>query len=232
MAFDNSLVSRVNGTSTTGGTNGSGMGATSASDLGEEFMSLLVAQLKNQDPLNPMENSEFTSQIAQINTVSGIDKLNNTLSSITGQIDASQKLQAGAMVGRGVLVEGNKIHVDNNTVLPFGIELDDDAAKVTATITDGSGRIINQYDLTKSGPMSAGVQSFNWDGTDASNTRVEDGTTYQVSIAATDGSGRAVASRALQYGYVSGVMTANNATKLDLGPNMGSVAFNDVKQIL
>ncbi|WP_438767229.1 flagellar hook assembly protein FlgD [Kushneria sp. TE3] len=228
MAFDSSLVTRVNGTGTTGGTNGSGMGATSASDLGEEFMSLLVAQLKNQDPLNPMENSEFTSQIAQINTVSGIDKLNNTLSSITGQIDASQKLQAGAMVGRGVLVEGDKVHVGNETILPFGIELDDDAAKVTATITDGSGRTINQYDL---GEIKAGVQSFNWDGTDVSKARVEDGT-YQVTIAATDSSGRAVASRALQYGYVSGVMTADNTTKLDLGPNMGSVAFNDVKQIL
>ncbi|WP_299261737.1 flagellar hook assembly protein FlgD [uncultured Kushneria sp.] len=228
MAFDNSLVGRVNGTSNTAGTNNSGMGATSASELGEEFMSLLVAQLNNQDPLNPMENSEFTSQIAQINTVSGIDKLNDTLSSITGQIDASQKLQAGAMVGRGVLVEGNKIQVGNDVVLPFGIELDGDAAKVTATITDGTGRTINQYDL---GEIKAGVQSFNWDGTDTTNARVEDGT-YQVTIAATDGSGRAVASRALQYGYVSGVMTANNTTKLDLGPNMGSVAFNDVKQIL
>ncbi|WP_445621593.1 flagellar hook assembly protein FlgD [Kushneria sp. Sum13] len=226
MAFDNALVSRVNGTSTTGGT--SGMGATSASELGEEFMSLLVAQLNNQDPLNPMENSEFTSQIAQINTVSGIDKLNDTLSSITGQIDASQKLQAGAMVGRGVLVEGNKVQVGKDTVLPFGIELDDDAAQVTATITDASGRTINQYDL---GEIKAGVQSFNWDGTDTSNARVEGGT-YQVTIAAIDGSGRAVASRALQYGYVSGVMTGGNATRLDLGPNMGSVAFNDVKQIL
>ncbi len=226
MAFDSALVGQVNGTSSTVGSKG--MGATSASELGEEFMSLLVAQLKNQDPLNPMENSEFTSQIAQINTVSGIDKLNNTLASITGQIDASQKLQAGAMVGRGVLVEGNKIQVGKDVVLPFGIELDGDAAKVTATITDGSGRTINQYDL---GEIKAGVQSFNWDGTDASKTRVEDGA-YQVTIAATDSSGRAVASRALQYGYVSGVMTANNATRLDLGPNMGSVAFNDVKQIL
>ncbi|ARS54082.1 flagellar hook assembly protein FlgD [Kushneria konosiri] len=226
MAFDSSLVSRVNGTSTTGGT--SGMGATSASELGEEFMSLLVAQLNNQDPLNPMENAEFTSQIAQINTVSGIDKLNDTLSSITGQIDASQKLQASAMVGRGVLVEGNRIQVGKDTVLPFGIELDDDAAKVTATITDGSGRTINQYDL---GAIKAGVQSFSWDGTDESKARVEDGT-YQVTIAATDASGRAVASRPLQYGYVSGVMTSNNTTKLDLGPNMDSVAFNDVKQIL
>ncbi|MFC0338516.1 flagellar basal-body rod modification protein FlgD [Kushneria avicenniae] len=229
MAIDSSLVSRVNGTAAAAGTSGGkGVGSTSASDLGDEFMSLLVAQLKNQDPLNPTDNSEFTAQIAQINTVSGIDKLNNTLSSITGQIDASQKLQAGAMVGRGVLVEGNKVQVGKDTVLPFGIELDDDAAKVTATITDGSGRTINQYDL---GALKAGVQSFNWDGNDDSKARVEDGT-YQVTIAATDASGRAVASRPLQYGYVSGVMTSDNTTKLDLGPNMGSVAFNDVKQIL
>lgn len=231
MAFDNSVVGRVNGTAAaaaTGTSGGKGMGGTSASELGDEFMSLLVAQLKNQDPLNPMENSDFTAQIAQINTVSGIDKLNNTLSSITGQIDASQKLQASAMVGRGVLVEGNKVQVEGDVVLPFGIELDGDAAKVTATITDGTGRTVNQYDL---GEIKAGVQSFNWNGEDSSKTRVENGI-YQVTIAATDSSGRAVASRALQYGYVSGVMTGDKTTKLDLGPNMGSVAFNDVKQIL
>lgn len=227
MAIDSSVISSVNGTSSTVGSS-SGMGATSASELGEEFMSLLVAQLQNQDPLNPMENSEFTSQVAQINTVSGIDKLNDTLSSITGQIDASQKLQASALVGSGVLVEGNSIQVGNDVVLPFGVELDAAASSVTATITDSTGKIINQYDL---GAMEAGVQSFNWDGTDQSNAQVGDGT-YSVAIAATDSSGRAVASRALQYGYVSGVMTADNTTKLDLGPNMGSVAFDDVKQIL
>ncbi|WP_456267398.1 flagellar hook assembly protein FlgD [Kushneria sp. AK178] len=226
MAIDSSMLARVNGTSATDGS--SGKGKSSAGELGEEFMSLLVAQLKNQDPLNPMENSEFTSQIAQINTVSGIDKLNETLSSVTGQIDASQKMQAGAMVGRGVLVEGDRVQVDGDVVLPFGVELDDDAASVTATITDGSGRTINQYDL---GELKAGVQSFNWNGQDASDARVDDGI-YKVTINATDASGRAVTSRALQYGYVSGVMTGDNTTKLDLGPNMGNVAFNDVKQIL
>lgn len=227
MEFDSSTLDAVNGAASRLSQSG-GMGAQSAAEMGDQFLKLLVTQLNNQDPLNPMENAEFTSQIAQINTVSGIDSLNDTLSSITGQIDASQKLQAGNMVGRGVLVEGDEIWVDGDTVLPFGVEMGADASQATATISDANGRVINQYDL---GALEAGVQSFNWDGTDATGARMSDGK-YKVSISATDGSGHAVESSALQYGYVSGVMTGGDGTLLDLGPNQGHASIADVKQIL
>src|SRR3546814_2899717 len=79
------------------------------SDTQNQFLSLLVTQLQNQDPLNPMDNAEVTSQIAQLSTVNGITQLNNTLLALTGQMDVSQSMQAANLIGKGVLVPGTKV---------------------------------------------------------------------------------------------------------------------------
>ncbi len=83
---DTTANSSVSSTSTTG--SNSLTGSNSASDLQGSFLTLLVAQLKNQDPTNPMQNNELTTQLAQISTVSGIEKLNTTLGSVSGQINS------------------------------------------------------------------------------------------------------------------------------------------------
>lgn len=70
---------------------------------------VISGAVENQDPTNPMENNELTTQLAQINTVSGIEKLNTTLGAITGQIDSSQSLYATSLIGRGVMVPGTNI---------------------------------------------------------------------------------------------------------------------------
>ena len=97
-------------------------------ELRESFLRLLTTQLQNQDPLKPLENHEMTSQIAQINTVSGIEQLNQTLMAITGQIDTNRALQASALIGKGVLVPGDKVMLEQGEegelfTTPFGIEL-------------------------------------------------------------------------------------------------------------
>lgn len=80
-------------------------------DIKGNFLTLLITQMKNQDPTNPMQNNELTSQLAQISTVEGIETLNKTVNNIVGQIDQSQALRASSLVGRGVMVSGNKIVV-------------------------------------------------------------------------------------------------------------------------
>lgn len=90
-------------------TSSSSLTGSNAADLQSSFLTLLVAQLKNQDPTNPMENNELTSQLAQISTVSGIEKLNTTLGSISGQIDNSQSLQASNLIGHGVMIPGTTV---------------------------------------------------------------------------------------------------------------------------
>src|SRR3954470_18478219 len=78
----------------------------------ERFLKLLVAQMQNQDPLSPMDNAQVTSQMAQINTVSGIEKLNTTVQGLSSQFIQLQAVQGASLVGRDVIVAGNKLSVD------------------------------------------------------------------------------------------------------------------------
>ena len=103
----------VSNTSTSTGS--SSLTGNSASDLQGSFLTLLVAQLKNQDPTNPMQNNELTTQLAQISTVSGIEKLNTTLGAVSGQIDNSQSLQASNLIGHGVMIPGTTILAGTST---------------------------------------------------------------------------------------------------------------------
>ena len=88
----------------------------------ERFMSLLVAQLKNQDPLAPMDNAQVTSQMAQLNTVTGINKLNTTMQGVANSINGNQTAQATSMLGRAVLTEGNDLKLaDGEAVGSIGM---------------------------------------------------------------------------------------------------------------
>ncbi|CAG8937778.1 MULTISPECIES: flagellar hook assembly protein FlgD [Pantoea] len=205
--------------------NTSGTG-NNAQDLQNQFLTMLVTQLKNQDPTNPMDNSQLTTQLAQINTLSGIEKLNTTLGSISGQISTSQSLQSSTLIGHGVMVNGGQILVGNGTTTPFGVELASASTGTSATIKDASGTVIDTVDL---GALSAGVHTFSWDGKLTDGSVAPDGK-YSVAIAASNGNAQLVA-QPLNYAYVNGVSTANNTTKLDLG-TMGSATLDDVRQIL
>lgn len=205
--------------------NTSGTG-NNAQDLQNQFLTMLVTQLKNQDPTNPMDNSQLTTQLAQINTLSGIEKLNTTLGSISGQISTSQSLQSSTLIGHGVMVNGGQILVGNGTTTPFGVELTSASTGASATIKDAGGNVIDTVDL---GALSAGVHTFSWDGKLTDGSVAPDGK-YSVAIAASNGNTQLVA-QPLNYAYVNGVSTANNTTELDLG-TMGSATLDDVRQIL
>ena len=88
----------------------------SSQELQDNFLKLLIAQMKNQDPTNPMDNSQLTTQLAQINTLAGIERLNTTLGMVSGQMDDSLSVNASNMIGKGVMVPGNKILVATSEV--------------------------------------------------------------------------------------------------------------------
>ncbi|WP_192036491.1 flagellar hook assembly protein FlgD [Halomonas sp. YLGW01] len=236
-AIDAGLLSRLNGTpdQAKGSERLGGSAAklpSQAEDLGDSFMTLLVTQLKNQDPLNPMENAEMTSQLAQINTVSGIEDLDKTLNAINDQIGAGQTLQAAGLVGKGVLVPGDRLLVSGgeagNVTTPFGIDLAGPADSVEVTITDGTGQVVEQFDA---GAQDAGVTRLSWDGTGTGGTPVAPGG-YTVRLEAIRGE-ESVTARALNYAEVGGVVPQQDgAAMLDLGAVYGQAGLNDVKQIL
>src|SRR5439155_26218822 len=105
--------------------------ASDAAVTSDRFLKLLVAQMKNQDPLNPMDNAQVTSQMAQINTVTGIDKLNATVQGLSSQFVQLQAMQGASLVGRDVIVAGNKLSVDTEAgVGQGGFQLDNPADAV------------------------------------------------------------------------------------------------------
>ncbi len=220
----NDATSGVSSTSTS--SNGSSLTTSSASDLQSSFLTLLVAQLKNQDPTNPLQNNELTSQLAQISTLNGIEKLNTTLGSISGQIDNSQSMQASTLIGHGVMVPGATVLAGNSTTTPFGVELEQAAEKVTATITNKDNVVVQTIDL---GGLSAGVHTFSWDGKLTDGTTAIDGS-YKVSIAASTGTTQLVA-QPLQYAVVQAVTRTDDGSKLDLG-TYGTTTLDEVRQII
>ena len=220
---DANILAAVNG--------GAAAGARSAADdIGSNFMTLLVAQLQNQDPLKPMENTELTSQLAQINTVDGIENLNKTLQDIDSQIGAGQQLQAAMLIGRGVMVSGERVLVGNEGVTtPFGIELDQAAADVQVALRSEMGEIVRTFQL---GAMPAGSDTLVWDGRLENGELAPEGA-YQLVIDARGDGGRAIPARGLNYALVNGVsVDASGEPLLDVGGVAEPVRLSDVRQIL
>lgn len=205
-----------------------------AQGLQDQFLTLLVTQLQNQDPLNPMQNAELTSQLAQISTVEGITNLKNTMLAISGQIDVSQSMNAVAMIGKGVLIPGTKVKVgvdgDNGAervVTPYGVDLQGDAAKVQVRISDSNGVVVRTIEL---GEQETGVYTLSWDGKNDSGVALEPGA-YNVSILATDADGKKVNSEVLSYGQVKSVGYSTNGLRLDLGLD-GQTSMLDVRKVI
>jgi flagellar basal-body rod modification protein FlgD len=200
--------------------------ATSSAGNEQRFLKLLVTQLNNQDPLNPMDNAQLTSQLAQMSTVTGIEKMNATLEALVGQSSSSQLLQAASMVGHAVLSPGTQI-VGGNGPATFALELPSSAESVKAVITDASGKTVRSFDL---GPLSQGLHSFGWTGDNDAGEAVAPGV-YQIQVDAANGS-TPVPATTLVYDEVASVTQAGAAgLSLDLTSGR-SISLTDVRKLL
>ena len=200
--------------------------AASKSDATEDrFLTLLVSQLKNQDPLNPLDNAQVTTQLAQINTVNGIDKLNQTLQAFVGQVQSAQGLAAASVIGRNVLVPGDALALVDGQAAA-GFELDQPVDSLKVAITDASGNVLHTADL---GPNDAGLHLFAWDGITDSGAAAVPGT-YHFKLTATV-AGKSATANPLALGRVDGVVPSKDGVTLTLG-GLPPVAYSQVRQIL
>lgn len=233
--MSDSLLSAMNTRNT--GTAVSG----SAQEMQDQFLKLLVAQMQNQDPLNPMDNAEITSQMAQLSTVSGITQLNETLATLMESLSVNQSLEATAMIGHGVLVGGNSLVLskaadskgEDGEVIPgsslaiMGLELSDSASNVTIRIYNENGALVRTMGL---GAADAGVVPVSWDGS------MDDGSTaasgrYTFTVEATKG-GQTVGATPLSFGEVASVTKGkDNSVTLNV-LTIGSIKLSDIRQIL
>jgi flagellar basal-body rod modification protein FlgD len=143
-------------------------------ELGKnEFLNLLVAQLNNQNPLEPQSNGEFIAQLAQFSQVEGIEKLNTSMGSLVTGYQSSQALQASSLVGRKVIVPGDTAVVDTSESFKASLVLPASSSNVSVNIYDKAGSAVSRINL---GEQAAGNVSFIWDGKDASGNLLPPGT--------------------------------------------------------
>ena len=152
----NSATSAPTVTDATGTKANAGTDPAAAQD---RFLKLLVAQLNNQDPMNPLDNAQMTSQIAQINTVTGIQQLNQTMQSMAEQFNSLQVMQGTALIGRNVMTDGSSLAVADKAG-KGGFEIPSAATNVKIEVTTAGGQVVDTIDL---GAKVAGRHAFDWD---------------------------------------------------------------------
>jgi flagellar basal-body rod modification protein FlgD len=200
--------------------------ANSSTDIQDRFLKLLVTQLQNQDPMNPMDNAQITSQLSQISTVSGIEKLNTTLQALATSQLSSQALQATGLIGHTVFTDGNTLALTGGAAAPGGVQLAGDADSVKVNVVAASGTIVRQLEL---GPQKAGLAGFQWDGLNDSGATVASGKyTYQV---AASSNGQKVDATTLTAGTVSSVTLGADGLHITIG-GVGDVTMDQIKRIL
>lgn len=191
----------------------------------QDFLELLTAQLQNQNPMEPISNSDFLGEMAQFSTVSGIGDLNTAFTSLASQLTSSQSLQAANLVGHQVLVPSSTGELGSSGGLMGAVEVSS-SGPVTVQIRDSSGALVRTLDL---GTQAAGLASFSWDGKDAGGSACPAGS-YSISAQVGNASGSAAATVDVAA-TVQSVSLGSDGLSLQLY-GLGSVAFSDVRQIL
>jgi flagellar basal-body rod modification protein FlgD len=192
----------------------SAAGALSGTANEDEFLKLLVAQLQNQDPLDPQKGSDFIAQLAQFSTLEQTTQTNTVLSQIeAGQASLAQQ-SVMSLVGRNVTAQTTQVQIGaTGGPPPLGVHLDGDAAKIQVTISDANGKTVRTITL---GAQPAGNVALGWDGKGDNGVLLPPGT-YQVAVSATSAPGAAVSSYAELTGAVSSVEFSGGTTKLHIG---------------
>jgi flagellar basal-body rod modification protein FlgD len=167
----------------------------------DDFLRLLIVQLQNQDPLQPMDNQEFAAQLATFNSLSQLIEINDKLGAMQNGQGSMSQYNAAALIGKEISAAGNQISLSSGATANIGYQLGANAAKVVVGIFNSDGGLVRLID---GGARSAGAQSLLWDGRDATGKAVGPGV-YGFEINAVDGNGRKIASAGKLQGLVSGV---------------------------
>lgn len=221
MATTSSTTNTAASTIPTSLLNGGSTKSDKSTEASDRFLKLLVTQMQNQDPLNPMDNAQVTSQMAQINTVTGIDKLNSTVEGLNTSLVSSQLMQSVGLVGHSVLLQGNKLAVNEDRVATGGVELTSDASNVKVEILSASGATLDTMDL---GAAKAGQNGFQWTVPEGVSTS---GLTFKVT--ATSGK-TTIDATPIMTDMVDAVSSKDGALTLQLRLS-GDTAYSKIKAL-
>ena len=190
----------------------------------EDFLKLLLKQLSHQDPLNPMDSTEFTSQLSQFSSLEQLTNINTTLSNVLAFQQSMQNASVSHLIGKTVQVDGNSLHLNDEAEVPY--ELLGDASSVEITVYDSAGKPVWSTDL---GPQGAGQQQYFWSGNDLLGNELPQGS-YTFEIEAYDGSGKTVPSLTRGSGIVTEIVFEEGLTFLVLDGTT-RVNLSEIKSI-
>lgn len=203
-------MSTISVTGTSTGTSAAPFSAAAggAQAMGQDaFLKLLTTQLKYQDPLKPMDNTQFVSQLAQFSQLEQLTNLNQTMTTMGNNFSTLNNNQVTNLIGRNVIAQGGAIPLNGGSPPSLAYSLNRNASKVTISITDSTGNLVRTMQI---GPQSSGNQVAAWDGNNNAGTAVPQGN-YNYTVSATGQTGTAVAATTYTQGPVTGI-TYNNGT--------------------
>lgn len=178
----------------------------------DDFMKLLVAQLKNQDPNSPVDTKEMVTQLSQLTSVEQLEKMSAKLDTLTAATNSSAANSSSALIGKTITGVADTVHLTTTGGVAGAVNLLQNATKATVSVLNSSGRVVKTIDLTQT---SAGPHPINWDGSTDSGERAEAGQ-YTLQVAATDGTGAPVDTDMSVSGIVSQVFYENGYPELSV----------------
>jgi flagellar basal-body rod modification protein FlgD len=190
-----------------------------------DFLKLMTAQLQNQDPFEPVDNTQMIAQMAQFSSLAGISEMSSTLKAIADKLGATSPGEALGYIGKTVLAEGDVAFGRTSGGLAGGVELGADATDVTVTIKGANGETLKTVDL---GAQEAGTLYFDWDGKTAAGEDAGAGP-FRIGVEAKSGADD-VPANTLVWAPVQSVSTTTGQTVLTL-PGIGEVPATQVRQI-
>lgn len=220
--FDSTLASLGIARSTTS----SSTANTGQTTLGQaDFLKLMTAQMQNQDPFNPVDNTQMVAQMAQFSSLAGISDMSSTLKTISDKLGATSVSDAVSYIGKTVLTAGNVAYGRSTGGIAGAVELGDDATDVTVSISDANGALLKSMSL---GKHAAGTVTYDWDGKTGAGEDAGNGP-FNVTVTAGNG-GKAVTATGLVWAPVQSVSSGTGGVTLTL-PGIGNVAASTIRQI-
>jgi flagellar basal-body rod modification protein FlgD len=174
-----------------------------------QFLSLLVSELQNQDPLNATSVTDFVNQMTAYTNFAQQESINSNLSALAGAFSSLVTLNSVNYIGRTVEAKADTAVLTKGSAT-FGYSLSSVATNVSIAIQDSTGRTV----WTGTGTGNAGSNSFTWDGKDSSGVQLSDGGQYTISVTATDSAGNSVFNYSTVTGVVTGIDTSTSTPSL------------------